>query len=129
MGRVTQHHMTYRRVRYGLGEQDDTAFFGWRRADAVEIGHDVWIGHGATVVAGVKIATGAVVGAGAVVTHDVAPYEIVVGVPARPIRKRFGDEIITLLLEVAWWEWDRRTLEQRFSDLLDLDTFLAKYAN
>src|SRR5262250_2655022 len=45
MWRVTQHHMTYRRVQYGLAETDDEPFFAWRRADRVRVGHDVWIGH------------------------------------------------------------------------------------
>jgi phosphonate metabolism protein (transferase hexapeptide repeat family) len=128
MSRVTQHHCTYRRVQYGLDDHDDEGFFNWRRDDPCIIGHDVWIGHGALVVAGVRIGTGAVVGAGAVVTKDVAPYEVVVGVPAKPIRKRFSEDAIQKLLRVAWWEWDRPTLEERFHDLLDLDAFLVKYA-
>ena len=128
MDRVTQHHMTYRRVQYGLGETDDLPFFEWRRAHRCEIGHDVWIGHAAVIMPGVKIGTGAVVGSGAVVTHDVAPYEIVVGVPARPIRKRFSDDVIERLLASAWWEWDRATLEARFEDLLDVNQFLAAQA-
>lgn len=128
MDRVTQHHMTYRRVQYGLGEVDDLAFFEWRRDHRCVVGHDVWLGHGAVIMPGVRIGTGAVVGSGAVVTKDVAPYEIVVGVPARPIRKRFSDEVIARLLASAWWEWDRETLEARFEDLLDVERFLATQA-
>jgi hypothetical protein len=128
MDRVTQHHMTYRRVQYGLGDKDDLEFFNWRRSDHVSIGHDVWIGHGATLVAGISVGSGAVIGAGAVVTHNVAPFTIVVGVPARPIRKRFSDEVIERLLRTAWWDWDRQLLEERFQDLLDIDLFLEKYA-
>lgn len=45
-----------------------------------------WIGAGATILRGVEIGRYAVVGAGAVVTHDVADYEMVVGVPARRLR-------------------------------------------
>jgi UDP-2-acetamido-3-amino-2,3-dideoxy-glucuronate N-acetyltransferase len=41
------------------------------------------IGSGAVVLSGVRIGAGALVGAGAVVTHDVAPGEVVAGVPAR----------------------------------------------
>lgn len=126
MGRVTQHHMTYRRKQYGFGE-DDTEFFNWRRAHRCVIGHDVWIGHGAIVMPGVKIGTGAVIGSGAVVTRDVEPYTIVVGVAAKPIRKRFSDEVIAQLMEIAWWNWDRETLVARFNDLLDMDSFVAKY--
>lgn len=128
MNRVTQHHCTYRRKQYGFGSHDDTAIFDWRRSERVKIGHDVWIGHGATIVAGVKIGTGAVIGAGAVVTRDVAPYQIVGGVPARPIRMRFPDSVIDKLLRTVWWDWDRATLEARFADLLELDGFLEKYA-
>jgi len=129
MHRVTQHHCSYRRKQYGFGSHDDAAFFDWRRADRVDIGHDVWIGHGATVMAGVNIGTGAVIGAGAVVTHDVAPYQIVGGVPARPIRMRFPDAVIDKLLSTAWWDWDRATLEARFGDLMEIDAFLEKYAS
>lgn len=129
MSRVTQHHCTYRRKQYGFGNHDDATIFAWRRYERVDIGHDVWIGHGATVVAGVKIGTGAVIGAGAVVTRDVAPYQIVGGVPARPIRMRFPDAIAGKLLQIAWWDWDRPTLEARFNDFMDLYVFLEKYAS
>jgi serine acetyltransferase len=77
---------------------------------------------------GVDIGIGAVVGSGAVVTKNVAPYEIVAGVPARSIRKRFSDETIERLLHIAWWDWDRKTLEERFADFYDLNSFLDKYS-
>ena len=41
------------------------------------------IGANATIVCGVTIGEYAFVGAGAVVTHDVAPYALMLGVPAR----------------------------------------------
>lgn len=124
--RVTQHHMTYRRKQYGLGE-DDEEIFDWRREKRCIIGHDVWIDHGAIVMAGVSIGTGAVVCAGAVVTKDVEPYTIVAGSPAEPIGKRFPDYVISRLLKIEWWNWDRQRLEERFDDLLDLEVFLKKY--
>lgn len=124
MGRVMQHHLTYRRIKYGLGAADDEAFFDWRRADAVEIGHDVWLGHGVVVMAGVKIGTGCAVGSGAVVTKDLPPYSVAVGVPARVIRKRFDHDTIEKLLKSQWWDWDRKTLEEKFEEFLDLETFL-----
>lgn len=37
------------------------------------------------------------------VTHDIAPYEIWVGVPARKIGQRFSDEIIQELCQLPWW--------------------------
>lgn len=124
--RVTQHHMTYRRQQYGFGT-DEEAFFDWRRKYHCTIGHDVWLGHGAIIMPGVKIGTGAAVGAGAVVTKDVDPYTVVVGVPARPLRMRFDAPTIYKLLAIAWWDWDRATLEARFDDLRDIATFIARY--
>lgn len=53
---------------------------------AVHIGDDVWLGAGATVLRGVQVGRGAVIGAGSVVTHDVPPYTVVAGNPARVIR-------------------------------------------
>lgn len=46
------------------------------------------LGSGAVVLGGITIGEGALVGAGAVVTHDVAPGEVVVGNPARPLALR-----------------------------------------
>ena len=54
----------------------------------IEIGDDVWIGSGVMVMPGSKIGQGAVVGAGAVVRGTIAPYEIVVGIPAKSIGSR-----------------------------------------
>ena len=68
------------------------------------IGNDVWIGQNAVILPGVHIGDGAIIGANSVVGHDVSPYTIVVGNPAREIRKRFDDELIQLLLEFRWWD-------------------------
>lgn len=126
--RACQHHSVYRAEAYGLGP-DDAAFFEWRKADWVTIGHDVWIGHGATVLAGVAIGTGAVVGAGAVVSRDVAPYEIVGGVPARPIRRRFTEAQAEALMAIAWWDWPRARFQAALSDFraLSIDSFIERY--
>lgn len=53
----------------------------------IVVGHDVWIGASAIVLDGVQIGTGAIIATGAVVTKDVAPYEIVGGIPAKAIKK------------------------------------------
>lgn len=88
---------------------------GWERAmegktypvkgDTV-IGNDVWIGHKAVIMPGVQVGDGAIIGSFAVVTKDVAPYSIVGGNPAQPLRKRFTAEEIEQLLRIRWWDWD-----------------------
>jgi phosphonate metabolism protein (transferase hexapeptide repeat family) len=124
--RPSSHHMTYRAAQYGFGE-DDQEFFAWREAHPVTVGHDVWMGHNVTVLPGVTIGNGAAIGAGAVVTKDVAPYSVVVGVPAKPIRQRFSDDVIIKLEKMQWWNWNRAELEARFVDFRDMDAFLEKY--
>lgn len=51
---------------------------------------DCWIGARATIMEGVRIGRGSVVGAATVVTRSVPPYSVVVGVPGRILRVRFG---------------------------------------
>ena len=75
------------------------------------IGNDVWIGSGCFIKSGVTIGDGAVIGMGSVVTHDVPPYEIWAGNPARFIKKRFDDETIRELLELGWWNMSQQELE------------------
>jgi phosphonate metabolism protein (transferase hexapeptide repeat family) len=126
--RASQHHFTYRAAQFGLGEDDDD-FFQWRRDHWVTIGHDVWIGHGVTVLAGVTIGTGAVIGAGAVVSKNVAPYEIVGGVPARHLKWRFTPKQAEALQQMAWWDWSHAALKASLPDIraLDIDAFIEKY--
>lgn len=57
----------------------------------VKIEGDNWIGANATILKGVTVGFGSVVAAGAVVTHDVLPYSIVGGVPAKILSMRFTD--------------------------------------
>lgn len=68
------------------------------------IGNDVWIGQNAVILPGVQVGHGAIIGANSVVGSNVAPYTIVVGNPAGPVRKRFDDELIDLLLRFRWWD-------------------------
>lgn len=77
----------------------------WDNKGNITIGNDVWIGYEAVILAGVTIGDGAIIGTRAVVTKDVPPYTIVGGVPAKPIKKRFSEEIISKLLDIQWWNW------------------------
>jgi virginiamycin A acetyltransferase len=70
------------------------------------IGNDVWIGTGVQIMTGVTIGDGAVIGANSTVTHNVPPYSIAGGVPAKVIKYRFSQEIIDELLRIKWWNWE-----------------------
>jgi acetyltransferase-like isoleucine patch superfamily enzyme len=66
-------------------------FSGRPEVPRTVIGDDVWIGFRAIINAGVHIGNGAIVAAGAVVTHDVEPYAVMGGLPARKIGERFPE--------------------------------------
>ncbi|MEQ8390100.1 MAG: chloramphenicol acetyltransferase [Thalassospira sp.] len=128
MDRASMHHFQYRSSAYELGD-DDPSFFDWRREKRVKLDHDVWIGHGAIVQGGVTIGIGSVVGSGAVVTKDVAPYTIVTGVPAAPLRPRFEADIVDALLRIRWWDWSHEMLRESLNDFraLPVREFCLKY--
>lgn len=68
------------------------------------IGNDVWIGQNVTILPGTQIGDGAIIGACSVVSGIVDPYTIVAGNPAKPIRKRFDDELISMMQKWKWWD-------------------------
>lgn len=74
------------------------------------VGNDVWIGAHSIILSGVNIGNGAIISANSVVTKDVPPYAIVGGSPAKILKRRFSPEIITLLQNINWWDWDRDKL-------------------
>lgn len=61
---------------------------GFMEEKPIYISDDVWIGHRVIILPGIKIGKGAIIGAGSIVTHDVLPYEIVGGNPARVLKVR-----------------------------------------
>jgi phosphonate metabolism protein (transferase hexapeptide repeat family) len=128
MNRITQHHFTYRRKKYGFSMEDDHDFFEWRKEQRCKVGHDTWIGHGAILLPNVTIGNGSVIGAGSIVTKDIPPFSIAVGNPARVIRKRFDDEVIQKIQELKWWDWSYEQIKSRLEDFsLDPQEFLEKY--
>lgn len=65
---------------------------GYHKKDPVVIEDDVWIGTRAILMPGVRVERGAVIAASAVVTHNVCAFDVVAGVPARPIGSRRNEK-------------------------------------
>ena len=101
MDRASMHHFLYRSPDYWDDVEIDQDWFEKRASRRVTIGHDTWIGHNAQIKPEITIGHGAIVASGAVVTKDVAPFTIVAGVPATPMRERFDRKISERLGLVA----------------------------
>jgi phosphonate metabolism protein (transferase hexapeptide repeat family) len=125
LDRASLHHFLYRSSSYWEDAEDDVAWFDKRRTRVARIGHDTWIGHNAQVT----VAHGAVVAAGAVVTRDVAPYMIVAGMPAKPLRARLPPDLAERMMALAWWDWDHAQLRDNLGDFraLTAEAFLEKH--
>jgi len=130
MDRASLHHFQYRADDYWEDAAADADWFAHRRSRRAAIGHDTWIGHGAMVMPEVRLGHGAVVAAGAVVTRDVAPYTVVAGVPARPLRARLAPDVAARMIALAWWDWDHARLRAALGDFraLAAEAFLERYA-
>lgn len=87
----------------------------------VTIGNDCWIGNRVEIKGGTTVSDGAVVLAGAVVTHDVPPYAVVGGVPAKILRYRYDDATIAWLLKVRWWDKPIDWLRENWELMCDMD--------
>jgi phosphonate metabolism protein (transferase hexapeptide repeat family) len=127
--RLTTHKISYRPNEYFRYLGVDQDFRDRRRERQVTLGHDVWIGHGAVVLPGVSIGNGAVVGANAAVAKDVAPFTVVAGVPARPLRPRFSPATVARIEALAWWDWPLEKLYEAVPDMqaLPVGSFLDKW--
>ncbi|HBC99677.1 MAG TPA: chloramphenicol acetyltransferase [Lachnoclostridium sp.] len=90
------------------------------------IGNDVWIGRDSVIMPGVKIGDGAIIAAYSVVVKDIEPYTVAGGNPARPIKKRFDEELIELLLKLQWWDFEPEKLFAFMPILCDDDLELVR---
>ena len=92
---------------------------GWEALSKGDIivDDDVWIGYGAIILSGVHIGQGAVVAAGAVVNHDVPPYAIEGGVPARLIKYRFTPSVMDYLLTFDYSKLDEQLIRDHVDEL------------
>jgi len=85
---------------------NDTSTSIYTEYENILIGNDVWVGANVFIKDGVQVGDGAILAAGSVILKDVPDYAIVGGVPAKIIRKRHSDDIISMLKELAWWNKD-----------------------
>lgn len=129
MNQASLHHFLYRSSDYFDDAGVDEDFFAHRQSRLAHIGHDTWIGHNAVIRPEITIGDGAIVASSSVVTKDVAAYQIVAGVPAKPIRDRFAPKIAERIQALAWWDWDHQTLRDRLDDFrkMPIEAFLEKY--
>jgi len=85
------------------------------------VGNDVWIGYESLIMPGVHIGDGSIIAARSVVVSDVAPYTIVGGNPAQPIRRRFEQHVIDELLDIAWWDWTAEAITANLEAIVSGD--------
>ncbi|HAY3540432.1 CatB-related O-acetyltransferase [Elizabethkingia anophelis] len=93
---------------------------------------EVWIGNNVIVMSGIKIGKGAIVAAGSVVTKDIPPFAIVGGNPAKFIKWRFAEELISKRVEININTIELEIIKQNidlFYKRLDSDTvdLIKKY--
>lgn len=91
------------------GKNADYKVFDWN--SEVSIGNDVWIGAQCYIKNGISIGDGAIIGAGSIVLKDIPPYSIAVGSPAKVIKFRFSENMITELLNLKWWSYEKDKLK------------------
>jgi bifunctional UDP-N-acetylglucosamine pyrophosphorylase/glucosamine-1-phosphate N-acetyltransferase len=90
---VKQHHVSYLGdaelgAGTNVGAGTITANFDGRAKHRTRVGRNAFLGVDTVLIAPVEVGDDGRTGAGAVVTHDVAPGQLVVGVPARPRLRR-----------------------------------------
>ena len=95
------------------------------------MGHDVWIGTHCVLLSGAKIGNGAIIAANSVVTGEIPAYAIAAGSPAKVIKYRFSEEMISSLNALSWWHWPMEKIQgnkQLFENDFNADT-LTKVIN
>ncbi|MBW4653276.1 MAG: CatB-related O-acetyltransferase [Kaiparowitsia implicata GSE-PSE-MK54-09C] len=100
----------------------------WPNKGDTVVGNDVWLGYHATLMPGVQIGDGAIVASGALVTRNVAPYTVVGGNPAQPIRLRFDEAVIEELLQIQWWNWDIEKITRNLTAICSSNLAALRHA-
>lgn len=120
MTNISTHPLFYKKELGGVSETK----YDYHK---LHIGHDVWIGVNAVITGNVEyIGNGSIIGAGSIVTHNVEPYTIVAGNPAKMIRMRFDNGTIEKIENSRWWELSNSKLKSIAVYAADIDVFLNK---
>jgi acetyltransferase-like isoleucine patch superfamily enzyme len=77
-----------------------------KSSNGIKIEDDVWIGGNVTILDGVTIGEGCVIGASSLINKSLPPYTICVGIPCKPVKKRFEDEILSKHLALVNSNYD-----------------------
>jgi chloramphenicol O-acetyltransferase type B len=96
----------------------------YKNFENVSIGNDVWIGANCVILDGVCIGNGAIIAANSVVNKIIEAYDIVGGVPAKFIKKRFTDAEIGTLLTLKWWDKDEQWIQEHISKFWSVGEFM-----
>ena len=57
-------------------------------------------------------------------THDVEPYAVVGGVPAKVIRYRYPKWMIESFMRIQWWDWSLEKIEENIELFYQPELFL-----
>lgn len=85
------------------------------------VGNDVWIGYDSLIMPGVKIGNGAIIASRSVVVSDVPPYTVVVGNPAKLLKRRFPPDAVAALERIAWWDWPIEKVSKHLAVIVSAD--------
>lgn len=94
----------------------------------IYIGNDVFIGMNVTILDGIKIGDGAIIGAGSLVSKNIPPYAIAAGNPIKILRYRFSEQIISELLKIKWWNFEKGRLAEVEQNIFDVNEFIKLHA-
>ena len=111
---------------FGFSTKDKMNEYCPENKRAIVIGNDVWMGANCIIFEGVTIGDGAVIAAGSIIRKDVPPYAVVVGVD-RIAKYRFAPEIIEKLLQIKWWQWDDKRINECLDDMCDIKKFIKRW--
>lgn len=91
-----------------------------KQKNSISIENDVWIGRDVMILPGINIPNGCVIGAKTVITKSLKPYGVYVGSPAKLVRYRFNDNVISQLQRIKWWNWPKEKILKN-KNLFDID--------